>query len=909
MSTVRRRLTAQVELQGNHGEDLAYPKTNELHFPELLDLHYGPIQDVPILDTSSILSTTESLDAADKVEEYLWSFPKPTNKEQGRLQSREALYHPSFHELRTVYLDEGRPEVFDAAFANANENEESQDDVSGLVIQSEPLLKSLHQLGLGRESVHYHFSEETMSFCPLSEKFGMSGDRLNAFQNVEAAFVDVGSNLRRVQKFIESIRSIRSSQGLFALVTSFSNIINVLQLQLVDLMQQVRTPLQLRSLFERPKLILGLLGDMIEEIQDTTDDESLLSKIYGIVSSSEYSAPWFRPLTISILESVSRPWLERVNRWLGLSSTLYPNEEELPGFVRKNEITTEIGAGKDSKAHEYIFEPRHLPSFVTVEDAQVMFETGSSLQLLRNHQPEHPLFKPPLTNESKLAGLDRQFSLADIKRVQSRAKSYEKELQRVIQDFDQSRGNSMLFKEAKSTLKQELDVKSTELTEYEAKAYISASISAIEQPLPGWDKNNDSAISSDVRLFGDSNGSDRKVSAPPISLLATLSFSPLISAQTHLVNHACLHLLFKEHGIKSHLSLLHQYQLLGDGVFVSRLSHALFYPDIQAAELRKGRQRAGISDFELGSRDLWLPASSDLRLALMDILVDSYNETKLSKEISSMFRNELPGNLSFSVRGMNEDELHRCMNPDSIEAFDFLKLEYRPPSPIDTVITQAALLKYDAVFKLLLRLARMLYITNQLFRDTKFALRHRVRVHSLTHLFRIESHHFVLATSTYFLEGVEASWAKLENKFEEIERGLEQDGSESLSHLGEFHERILDGMMFALMLHKRQEQVMKLLEEIYNLILQFARHIRLQSLAINAVESPSNERDLRDLHRKFRKKVRVFVSECRGLSERRGSDGTSSALPSGNVAKEDSENTISHLLLKLEISGFYANSE
>ena len=296
----------------------------------------------------------------------------------------------------------------------------------------------------------------------------------------------------------------------------------------------------------------------------------------------------------------------------------------------------------------------------------------------------------------------------------------------------------------------------------------------------------------------------------------------------------------------------------------------------------------------------------------MGILADSYyhaNQANHSEGSSSMFRDELPGGLSFAIREMGETELQRCMNPDSIEALDFLKLDYRPSSPLDAVITPSVLLKYDAIFKLLLRATRMGFAVNQLYRDSK--ANSGRDVDSLISSFRIQSHHFVFAICTYFSEGVQTSWTMLEKKLKDVEDRLDLDGTEGISDLRGFHEQVLDQMMFALMLRKRQVQVMKLLEEIFSIVLQFAKQIRLRSTAFGETEGVDGEAHLEDLYTQFKKKVRIFVSVCKGLNEHQQQQDNPRSYPMRIInaqeadKKEDRDNAVGHLLLRLDMAGFY----
>lgn len=803
-----------------------------------------------------------------------------------------------------MYISEAGPQVFDAALSAKARNLTTENPArnAGRVIQSDPLLRCLLQLGLGRESILYGYSEEERSFRPYIEDGRISGYSAEVFNSLSATLIEYGNKTRQLRSFIEEIQASNSAfPALIALAGTFSTLLASLQARIADRKTPARSLLQLQFLFERPEQILALLIQISRKVDGAKTDEELLSRLYERVQDSEHTAAWLQLVTLNILASVSKPWLESVSGWLGLKASLALRPPaKSPRFARAKEALRKLDSSKEIREVEYEFEPLAMPSFVAKEDAQLMFETGQSLRLLEAHRPEHPLLRLTLANEVETPRLEWYFSWEHIEKIQAQAKEYESNLQKAIRDFGthgKSARNINVFLDDT----QPHDIDSTRLSEESAQAYIAASITTFEKPLL---YENAKVVVSDSVLWSvhDVNEtSEKEISAPPVSLLSALSFNPLISTQAHLVNRACLRVLFKDYSVRSHFSLLHRYSLFGDGVFASRLSQALFDPELQSSERRKGHSRTGTSGLKLGSRDTWPPASSELRLALMGILTESYYNME-QFEGSSIFRAELPGGLSFSIREMSEDELQRCMDPNSIEALDFLRLQYRPPLPLNAVITDGSLAKYDAVFKLLLRAVRMLFVVNQLSQGAKNSAR---RADFTSQQFRIESHHFVSAVCGYFFDGVQANWSMLEQRLNDIEKSLDREGADSLAELREFHEQILDRMMFTLILRKRQVQVMKLLEEIFSLVLQFARQSRSQ------IEGENSKAHIKEIYEKFAKKIRVFINVCRGLSERRGQGGTKAHETNHNLwenesKSEDEGKTISQLLLKFEMSGFYA---
>ena len=894
-----------IDLQDESHGRFAISKALDLNLPDLSTFDYGPIEDLGALDASSVLSSAESFDILESPD--IWSFPLDLEEQQPpQLKSWETFYDKTFQEPRTTYISEGGPQVFDAILAaqDGNRMDESLGRRSGCVIKSLALLSSLLELGLGRESVLYRYEEHERSFVPLIGNGRISGYSLETVQSLSATFIDCGNKTKLLHSFIEKIQaSSKPFATSIALAGSISVLIATVHAQIGDSSRSARSLLQIQQIFERPGLILSYLNDMVIKVGAARNDEELLSRLYEYVEDSENSAEWMRPALFQILASVSRPWLDSVSMWVGLKEqTAAGIRGHDQKFVVVREETQRLEGGKEIRKLEYDFEHLSMPNFISEEDSLIIFETGKSLRLLETYQPEHPLSRPTHAGTMEAPDMEWVFSWRDVEKIQLQAQEYEANLQKVIADFNLHTDHSEKAYLHKEGVMQP-EITTIGLSEETAKAYIHASIAIFEKPLPDLkaERGNNPLFKCSYYELP-----EEEIFAPPLSLIPLLSFNPVISSQALLINRACLRLLFKVHNLPSHFSLLHRYSLFGDGVFASRLSHALFDPELDPAERRKGRSRAGTSGLKLGSRDTWPPASSELRLALMGILTESFYESGRGGEGSSMFQEELPGGLSFAIRDMPEDELHRCMDPNSIETLDFLRLQYRPPPPLDAVITQTSLAKYDVVFKLLLRAVRMLFVVNQLFCDTRSRFGVRQRADPLFKSFRVESHHFVSAIYRYFFNGVQANWDILQRRLEDVDKALDRVGTsdgDSLHKLREFHESLLDRLMFTLILRKRQAQVLKLLEEIFSLILVFARHARTG--ATRDLGHSGFTVDLKETYEKFKKKVRVFISVCRGLSERRGEGGTK-IQDASEVLGEEGGNTIAQLLLDFEMSGFYA---
>ncbi|KAM0327924.1 hypothetical protein ACHAQA_005322 [Verticillium albo-atrum] len=297
----------------------------------------------------------------------------------------------------------------------------------------------------------------------------------------------------------------------------------------------------------------------------------------------------------------------------------------------------------------------------------------------------------------------------------------------------------------------------------------------------------------------------------------------------------------------------------------------------------------------------------------MGILVESYEPINATLPTIGVGPPELPGDLSFGVRDLSSEEIERCMDPDGLEALDFLRLAYKAPLALTPIITPIILVQYDRIFKLLLRVLRMLYTVNRLFRDITMRGSGWENPDDVSIRFCLEARHFIFTVSSYFFDvGVELPWQDFEEKLDKVEAQLnrqEEDPTDAVlspDRLREYHSHILERIMSALLLRKRQQPVLKLLEDIFGVILRFAKYARLQAGGTWA--AADNSRAV-SLYKTFRKSVEVFLTVCKGMAEKDGNRRQAGAR--GKMGDENAgdgvteESPIVQLLLKLDMFDYY----
>ena len=909
------------------------PAQNDDLFFRLPDISFGPSEasSAPSQSTEAFTDTYDSPHLDDRGIDDIWLIPAEIALKTASYQSWDEFENDRTKEPPTAYITEAGPRLFDTAIA-ADYDPLHVGNTGNTVVETNLYVSSILALGLGRSSILFDWDEERQSFTPTLSGMRISGHTTESMDGLLAVFMDCGNIVKFLQKFVDEVYSQSTAPGRISLADAVSSLLTIIQTRLSESASNQTSFLQLQALFQPTHSILTCFRRLVVNVSATRSDESMLSTIFEEIQLLEHKAGSLRDVLIEVLSRVSHPWLEFTSEWLGLqreTGLALTKQGVGKSFVKVEDREWIDEQGFELQERDFVLDYDRVPSFIAADDARAVFEVGKSLRFLRAHHADHPLARADIVASTNPPQLEWKFSWQDIVNVETKAFEFEKGLTAAIKQF--SKDTSPLDAsqlEASGANASEFQMNFFGKPEEYMQAHLLASIDAFDKP-PEQNVEPDrlcSVLSNYLRARSESSEDEDSIFAPPMSLIPVLSFNSIIWAQARIVNGTCMRMFFNSHKLRDHLSMQRNFHLLGNGVFSSRLSHALFDPELESAERHRGVARSGgIMGLRLGGRETWPPASSELRLALMGVLTESYVSSQtFDKSHAGTYidrHNSLPGDLSFAVRDMSEEEIEKCMNADSLEALDFLRLSYNPPAPLEAVITPIILFKYDQLFKLLLRVMRMLYVVSALFRDATDRTSYWQGIDFVAQRFRIEAHHFISSVSSYFFDtGIEATWRVFERKLDQVEECIEASDdnialgqNEGLDKLRDYHERVLDRIMYALLLRKRQQPVMQLLEEIFTLILQFSKHSRQRALGIKKKFGADDE--VRDMYLRFRKKVGVFITVCRGLSEKKGysekrtRDNRKSeqgGLFDGYDLAE--ENTISQLLARLEMSNYYSRA-
>ena len=857
----------------------------------------------------------------------IWLIPREIQSKTAKFWSWDEFVDERTEEPPTAYITEAGAELFDTVI-EAEFDPLHLGNIGNPVAEAQLYKSSILALGLGRSSVFFIWEQEKQSFRPTLSDMRISGYTTQSLNGLLAVFMDCGNNMRFLQSFVDRVYATSTSSGRIALADAISCLLTIIRSLLNESASKAKSLLQLQALFSPAHEILTCFRRLVVNVTTTRNDESMLSTVFEEVQLLEHRSGSLRNVLIEVLSRVSRPWIEFTAEWIGLQKEAglhLATEGTGKSFVKIDDTDWVDEQGLEVYEKDYVLDYDKVPSFIDADDARSLFEVGRSLRFLRVHHADHPLARADVVASANPPPLEWKFSWQDILKLEAKASKFEKDLTEAVTSFSKEVPPREFSDADQDTDGASFHLDFFGVSEEEMQGHILATINEFDLPLRN--SNTPDRLTVILRSYFDSESSatqDEDSNFPsPISLIPMLSFNPIISAQARIVNGTCMRLFFNSHKLRDHLSLQKNFHLMGNGIFLTRLSHALFDPELESAERHRGVSRSGgVMGLRLGGRDTWPPASSELRLALMGVLKESYVSTqsfgKLQADRTIDRQDTVPGDLSFAVRDMSSEEIERCKIADSVEALDFLRLSYKPPRPLEAVITSMILFKYDQMFKLLLRVIRMLYVVSALFRDATDRTSYWQGIDFVAQRFRIEAHHFISSISGYFFDtAIESTWRIFERKLDEIQDringvdNLALGQNEGLDKLRDYHERVLDRIMFALLLRKRQQPVMQLLEEIFTLILQFSKHSRQRALGMK--RNVGTDAEVRELYMKFKKKVWVFISVCRGLSERKGYGerrATHRKVSEQGVLFDGdelaAENTIGQLLARLEMSSYYS---
>ncbi|XP_049928723.1 gamma-tubulin complex component 6 [Epinephelus moara] len=265
--------------------------------------------------------------------------------------------------------------------------------------------------------------------------------------------------------------------------------------------------------------------------------------------------------------------------------------------------------------------------------------------------------------------------------------------------------------------------------------------------------------------------------------------TPLIT-HVSLVNKAVVDYFFVELGVERHFEALRHFLLMEDGEFAQSLSDLLFE--------------------KLGSGQT--PGELLTPLVLNSIL---------SKALQYSLHGDSPlaGNFTFALRFLPE-----TFHPHAPDSLNCLELRYKVDWPLNIIITDSCMNKYNRLFSFLLQLKHMVWSLREVwFHLKRTALvkgaGRSVQFHQLQ-LYRHEMQHFVKVIQGYIANQIlQVSWSEFTAKLAT---------ASDLDAIHRTHADYLNRAIFRGLLTEKAAPVMNIIHSIFSLILKFRAQLIAQ---------------------------------------------------------------------------------
>ena len=839
-------------------EAFKIPKDKQKALPEIqpetfkLDLEDVALPSTSTSSAASFVSAEEDTSFHEgsnekQSEEYVddvWNLD--TVKDLGRkveLATWDHLEASGHTEPATTYLSEAGLTVFDGALQLSGINQR----YTRCAVQDQ-YLNAVIELGMGRASLYFAWNQQEQRFTPALDSVAVSGYTISTVQAVVDMLATHGRSMRSISASFAVAAQSRSTSDAArsALIAVLRSCHAAIQCYLGEERDRMRSILEVEQIFRKTGNLIDTVKSLRGILDEDYDDQELLSKLLSACFKLASTNPQLEPVLQQIMSAVAVPVLRRISTGIGMATSIGSDQFMSMPYGQNDEAAV-----------------------LSSEVVQLISEAHDCFALLHQLTPSRIEALRPFTVQGRELAL--VFSWAEISQAQELAILYEEE------------GSSALIAFKTTTQISSTNWPPSEPCVQNSNCWDFFGIT--ERPDLGGGDDQIQAVA--LRCL-----SDTAMQLAPLQLsfdqALAMSISPMLSVQHRLLSYAAFEMLLIEHQALEHFKLLYSFGLLGDGLFAARLGVALFDSEQASGEGR--RCNGGITGLRLQARDVWPPASSELRLVLMGILTES---------LTSQAQSVAADSVSFAIRDMSEEDLDKCMDVNSIHALDFLKLQYRAPSLVlEAVVSVDFLDKYDRIFRHLLRVLRLKCVGDQLSRAIS-----RRSAFKQTHLrqrFAIESRLFVSIMADYSQNvAVGYTWSAFTRTMQDVECKLKQKDytstlrlGRSLRHLAQLHESTLDAMLRALLLKQKQSKALQLVEETFNVVLKYS------ALLSSSAETETQARvdNELNLYTQFKGMVKKLVQTLHSMIDE---------IPTAGAGYEPGLGLLEYLLLQLDMNGYW----
>ncbi|CCG81962.1 putative Gamma-tubulin complex component GCP6 [Taphrina deformans PYCC 5710] len=289
-----------------------------------------------------------------------------------------------------------------------------------------------------------------------------------------------------------------------------------------------------------------------------------------------------------------------------------------------------------------------------------------------------------------------------------------------------------------------------------------------------------------------------------------------LKKQALLVHEQVLYVMLHDMKLREHLGLLHQVFLLQNGLFTSKLREALFRGDGSSINLNHLSKKT----------DRWPPRSAKVSIATRSLLGNTIGEEFVLKTGHTVVEKEFLGHLGLHLKLEDDD---KPVSRSSLEALSFLTFAFRPPKPVDLIITPRAIQLYSRINQFLLVLIRMIDVVERLTLDNR-EYRTMRRWSPVAETFRIEATNFIHSFAAHIFETV------ITVKCQQFIRLLDHKGI-SIETLRDAHLSMLEQICNSALLGSKMKEIQGILRTAFQAVLAFSQ-IPVEQREHDEVEVP-----------------------------------------------------------------------
>lgn len=319
----------------------------------------------------------------------------------------------------------------------------------------------------------------------------------------------------------------------------------------------------------------------------------------------------------------------------------------------------------------------------------------------------------------------------------------------------------------------------------------------------------------------------------PLKTVIKSSITSVLETQVSLVNESLVRYFLADLQIEEHFMALRRYLCMADGDFSEILCDLLM-------------EKLGTSP---RPQDLFNPMF--LNNCLNKAVRLSVNADDKYAENVSFIHKYLP----------------RIVERTSPDLFDCIQLHYEVKWPLNIVITDNSLHKYSQVFSFMLQLKRVVWVLkdiwNRLKRDA--LVHHLDQLFELRelHLFRQEMQLVVKVMQEYISHQIiDVTWQEFQNALSKHVHNVDE--------LHQEHNKYLDNALFRCLLTKNAQPLMKVIQDIFRLILKFHQQLEAGTWHVNkdGIKTHTNHARMKQMFINFHKNSKFLFDVVCTLADR-----------------------------------------